>query len=395
MELPKKSLGQHWLKDAEALENIVRLAEIAPTDTILEVGPGLGYLTKHLVKQARKVMAVELDEALAGRLSGTVAADNLQVISQDILKFDLTQLPADYKVVANIPYYLTGNLLRSLTGSPSPPRLMVLLVQKEVAERIAAQPGQMSVLAVSVQLDYDPELGPVVPAARFEPQPKVDSQIIILKRRDNPLFTDLDHHTYLGIVKAGFSEKRKKLRSSLSGGLHRSKDEIDNLLKFADIDGDARAQELSLDDWYRLYKKRYSAGGVVLGKDGKVAVVDQDGLTWSLPKGGVHPGEEELAAAKREIYEETGLTRLRLVRRLGEYERFAMGLKGEDLTDRPRHITMFLFTTDQTELNPIDPANPQARWVDIDEVSDVLTHPKDKEFFLSCCSQFKSELKKS
>lgn len=134
-----------------------------------------------------------------------------------------------------------------------------------------------------------------------------------------------------------------------------------------------------------------SSGGVILGRDGRVVVVDQDGLTWSLPKGRLESGENELAAALREIEEETGLTKLKLIRKLGDYERHAMGLKGEDLTDQLRHITMYLFTTDETELKPKDPANPEARWVDIDKVAELLTHPKDKEFFEKCCSQFKSD----
>jgi len=129
--------------------------------------------------------------------------------------------------------------------------------------------------------------------------------------------------------------------------------------------------------------KTYRAGGIILNSNGQVAVVNQDGLTWSLPKGGLEEGEDEMAAALREIKEETGLTKLNFVKELGSYERHAMGLKGEDLTDQLRHITFFLFTTDETELKPEDPDNPDARWVDIDKVSQLLTHPKDKQFFES------------
>jgi|SRR5579862_562378 len=249
----RKSLGQHWLKDEATLEAICEAADLAKDDTVLEIGPGLGGLTRQLVKRAGRVIAVELDEKLAANLSKTVAADNLETVSGDILKFDLTQLPPDYKVVANIPYYLTSNLIRVLSESPNPPALMVLLVQKEVAERIAARPGQMSLLSVSAQLYYEPMLGPVVSAELFEPPPKVDSQLIILGRRPAPLFKALDAKTYFRLVKAGFAGRRKKLRGSLAAGLGISKDEADNLLKKAQVNGDLRAQNLSLQDWHKIY----------------------------------------------------------------------------------------------------------------------------------------------
>ncbi|HLB40661.1 MAG TPA: 16S rRNA (adenine(1518)-N(6)/adenine(1519)-N(6))-dimethyltransferase RsmA, partial [Candidatus Babeliales bacterium] len=173
MKVPKKSLGQHWLKDEPTLSYIANSANLSATDTVLEIGPGLGTLTRHLLDRAKEVMAVELDEALAQKLP---SHEKLQVVQADILKFDLTKLPPGYKVVANIPYYLTSNLLRVLAESDNSPILMVLLVQKEVAQRITAKPGQMSVLAVSIQLYYQPQLGKVVPAELFTPSPKVDSQ---------------------------------------------------------------------------------------------------------------------------------------------------------------------------------------------------------------------------
>jgi 16S rRNA (adenine1518-N6/adenine1519-N6)-dimethyltransferase len=250
---PKKSLGQHWLKDEVLLEQIAELAELGPADSVLEIGPGPGSLTKLLVKKAGSVTAVELDEKLAAALVQDFAEANLTVVSQDILKFDLGQLMPGYKVVANIPYYLTGNLLRVLTESTNPPSLMVLLVQKEVAERLAAGPGQMSLLAVSVQLDYETQLGPVVPAELFMPPPKVDSQVIKLSRRSQPLFDALDRQVYLSVVRAGFSERRKKLRSSLAGGLRQSKENVDQWLASAGIDPNRRAQELSLQEWHQLY----------------------------------------------------------------------------------------------------------------------------------------------
>ena len=252
MNTPKKSLGQHWLHDEATLNYICDSADISQDDTILEVGPGTGTLTKELLDHSAKVIAIEKDEKLAASLG---KHENLRVVPGDILKFDLGQLPADYKVVANIPYYLTSNLLRVLSESANPPATVVLLVQKEVAERIATGPGQMSLLAVSVQLYYQPTLGQVVSAKLFEPPPKVDSQVIILKRREKPLFENLDSQKFFQLVKAGFSQRRKKLRSSLAAGLNIPKDQTEDLLKKAGVVPAARAQELSLKQWHELSKQ--------------------------------------------------------------------------------------------------------------------------------------------
>ncbi|MBX4190718.1 16S rRNA (adenine(1518)-N(6)/adenine(1519)-N(6))-dimethyltransferase RsmA [Candidatus Saccharibacteria bacterium] len=249
----KKKLGQHWLKDEATLEAICEAADVVPADIVLEIGPGLGDLTRQLVKRAGQVIAVEIDKILAVSLYDRVQARNLEVINTDILSFDLTSLPANYKVVANIPYYLTSNLIRVLSESTNPPTIAALLVQKEVAERIAAKPGQMSLLSVSIQLYYAPKLGPIVSAELFEPPPKVDSQLVILKRHNQLLFNGIDTKTYFRIVKAGFAGRRKKLRGSLAAGLHLSKADADKLLSRSGINGDQRAQELSLEDWHKLY----------------------------------------------------------------------------------------------------------------------------------------------
>jgi 16S rRNA (adenine1518-N6/adenine1519-N6)-dimethyltransferase len=251
--LGKKSLGQHWLKDERALKQIVKLADLKPTDEVLEVGPGLGTLTRFLVEQAQRVVAVELDHNLAAQLTQRLVAKNLKIIEGDILEFDLSKLPVGYKVVANIPYYLTGKLLRRFTETANQPAMIVLLVQKEVAERICAGPGRLSLLAVSVQLQYEFSRGPVLPAALFVPPPKVDSQVVVLKKRKRPPFKNLDQKTFFQIAKAGFSQRRKKLRSSLSAGLQISKEQADELLNRADISGDLRAESLSLEQWYSLY----------------------------------------------------------------------------------------------------------------------------------------------
>ena len=176
----------------------------------------------------------------------------MHIVTEDILQFDLTKLPKGYKVVANIPYYLTSKLIRDLCESANPFSQAALLVQKEVAERVAAEPGALSILGVSTQFFCSVGLGPVVPAELFTPPPKVDSQILMLDYR-GPRFSDVDTTKYFQLIKAGFSERRKKLRSSLSGGLHISKQAASDLLEHAAINPDARAQELSLDDWHGLY----------------------------------------------------------------------------------------------------------------------------------------------
>lgn len=255
MNTPKKSLGQHWLHDELSLEAMVLSADIRPGDTVLEIGPGLGTLTARLLEAGANVVAVEYDHDLATALPARLQHPGLQVIEHDILSFDFTRLPAGYRVAANIPYYLTSNLLRVLCESPNPFTTAALLVQQEVAERVAARPGQMSLLSASVQFYCEVALGDVVPAELFTPPPKVDSQILILKYRETPLFADVDSRQFFRIVKAGFSERRKKLRSSLAGGLHMSKPQAEALLRAANIDPDLRAQALSLDQWHSLYQE--------------------------------------------------------------------------------------------------------------------------------------------
>jgi 16S rRNA (adenine1518-N6/adenine1519-N6)-dimethyltransferase len=249
----KKSLGQHWLKDEASLEAMCDAGEITKDDVVLEIGPGPGTLTEKLVQRAGKVVAVEFDEYLARNLPTRVRADNLEVITHDILSFDFTSLPPDYKVIANIPYYLTSNLIRVLSETTNQPSVAVLLVQKEVAQRVCSAPGDMSILSVTAQYFWEVGLGFEVPAELFTPPPKVDSQILIMQRRPNLLFPDVDPKAFFQLVKAGFSERRKMLRSSLSGGLHLTKPEVEALLVKANIAPTLRAQALSLEDWHRLY----------------------------------------------------------------------------------------------------------------------------------------------
>jgi 16S rRNA (adenine1518-N6/adenine1519-N6)-dimethyltransferase len=251
---PRKSLGQHWLTDEKSLEAMCNAADVATEDNILEVGPGRGSLTASLLDRGASVVAVELDERLGAELTEKFKDKPFILNMLSILDFDFTSLPADYKIVANIPYYLTSHLLRQLSETPNQPSIAVLLVQKEVAERVVAGPGEMSLLSAAVQFYYQPDVGQVVPAKLFTPPPKVDSQILILKRRAQPVFTDVDTKKFFRLVKAGFSQRRKKLRSSLSGGLGISKQQAEDMLQKANIDPNLRPQELSLADWHDLYK---------------------------------------------------------------------------------------------------------------------------------------------
>ncbi len=249
---PKKSLGQHWLHDRPTLSHIADQAELSSGDTVLEIGPGLGTLTSELLRRAKQVIAVEFDEELARKLPAQFPGKDLKVINGDILSFDLSSLPVGYKVVANIPYYITSKIVQYLMTAKNQPSITALLVQKEVAERLAAKPGDMSILAISAQVYAEVSLGDVVPAALFTPPPKVDSQVVILKTRSQPVIEDVLEKQFFHIVKAGFSTKRKKLRSSLAGGLNVSKEQALKLLLAAGIDPNARAEDLSLDDWLAL-----------------------------------------------------------------------------------------------------------------------------------------------
>ncbi len=252
MSGPKKELGQHWLTDRFMLGEIADSANITSSDTVLEIGPGLGTLTSELLRRAKDVIAVEFDPDLAKKLPGQFPGTSLTVLNEDILSFDLGTLPAEYVVVANVPYYITSKIVKKLMTASNKPRTAVLLVQKEVAERIAAGPGEMSILSIAAQVYAEAHLGIEVPKEFFTPPPKVDSQVIVLQSRDVPLVTVAEDKQFFRLVKAGFSAKRKKLRSSLSGGLGIAKSEVEDLLKLAGISPDARAEDLAITDWLRL-----------------------------------------------------------------------------------------------------------------------------------------------
>lgn len=250
--MPNKSLGQHWLKDRLILEAIADSADITPDDTVLEIGSGLGTLTSVLLSRAKEVIAVEFDAELARKLPGQFPGKNLTVHNQDILSFDLSQLPAGYKVVANVPYYITSKIVQLLMTSVNKPSVAVLLVQKEVAERLAARPGDMSILAISAQLFAEVSLGELVPREYFTPPPKVDSQVVVMHTRSTPFVSGDQEKALFRVVKAGFSAKRKMLRSSLAGGLGIEKTEAEKLLAAANISPDARAEDLAITEWQNL-----------------------------------------------------------------------------------------------------------------------------------------------
>lgn len=234
------------------MASIADAADISKQDTVLEIGPGLGTLTSELLRRASKVVAVELDPELAAKLPAQFPGTNLEVVNQDILTFDLTKLPKGYIVVANVPYYITSKIVQLLTTSTNPPKMIVLLVQKEVAERLAAGPSEMSILAVSAQVYAEIELGQIVPAAMFTPPPKVDSQVVVFKMLAESKVPEAHQKDFFRVVKAGFSAKRKKLRSSLASSLHISKPDAENALNQAGIDPNNRAEQLSIDDWKKL-----------------------------------------------------------------------------------------------------------------------------------------------
>jgi len=252
---PKKGLGQNFLADPVALERIVAAAHIPPHAQVLEVGPGLGSLTRYLACSAQRVVAVELDRALLPVLDDTLAGfANVTVVQGDILKLDPAALmqTAGYWVVANIPYYITSALIRHLLEAALKPARVVLTVQREVAERVCALPGEMSLLALGVQVYGQPRLALRIPAGAFYPPPKVDSAVVDIELYGEPRIPAAALDTFFRLAKAGFGQKRKTLRNSLSGGLGLAPAQAEALLRTANIDPQRRAETLDLDEWGRL-----------------------------------------------------------------------------------------------------------------------------------------------
>jgi len=257
-----RGLGQNFLQDPLALEEIVTAAQIEPMDIVLEIGPGLGSLTRYLAAAAKEVIAVELDKNLLPPLRTVVSSyTNVRIVQGDILEFSPRDLISqdEYLVVANIPYYITSAVIRHLLESGLKPRRVVLTIQKEVAERITAQPGDMSLLALSVQVYGRPRIAARIPAEAFFPEPKVDSAVLVVEIYPSPRIESGLLDTFFRLVRAGFGQKRKTLRNSLAAGLHISTADAAALLTRAGIDPQRRAETLSMEEWDQL-SRRFSQG---------------------------------------------------------------------------------------------------------------------------------------
>lgn len=253
---PRKALGQNFLVDHQVLARILKAAEVGSADEVLEVGPGLGALTGELAERARRVVAVELDRRLAERLGELAQArPHLEVVNADILALDLSQYfrPRQYKVVANLPYYITSAALRHFLQSPCPPALLVVMVQREVAQRIVARPGQMSLLSVSVQFFGHPRLVGRVPARAFYPPPKVESALVRVDVYERPA-VEAPVEGFFRLVHAGFAQPRKQLRNSLAQGAGLPPPQAEALLREAGLDERRRPGSLALAEWGRLWE---------------------------------------------------------------------------------------------------------------------------------------------
>jgi 16S rRNA (adenine1518-N6/adenine1519-N6)-dimethyltransferase len=259
---PKKSLGQNFLISEALLQAVGRAADIGPADVVVEVGPGVGTLTAQLARSARHVLAVEIDGNMVAILRDTLSEfSNVTVIHEDILKLDLDGMldrfiapgppvPGRFKVVANLPYYITSAVIRKFLEHPQRPGILALMVQEEVAQRILAAPGEMSLLAVSVQFYAVPTLAMKLPAGAFYPAPKVDSAVVRLTVRQER--RTVDPKEFFRVAQAGFGQKRKQLRNSLAAGLAISPAAGESILLDAGIDPQRRAQTLSIEEWERI-----------------------------------------------------------------------------------------------------------------------------------------------
>ena len=257
---PNKSFGQNFLVDRSVLLQIVDAAEVSANDQILEVGAGTGVLTRELARHAQRVVAVELERDMLSLLTETTRNyKNVELIARNLLFLDPSGVfgTEPYKLVANLPYYLTAPTFRHFLESANPPRLIVVMVQEEVAQRIVAGPGDLSLLAVSIQFYGRPHIIAHVPAGAFYPAPKVDSAILRIdvheQRKQAPL-TASERDSFFRLVQAGFSERRKQLHNSLTHGMHRKNEEIRALLTTAQIDTSRRAETLSIEEWLRLWQ---------------------------------------------------------------------------------------------------------------------------------------------
>lgn len=251
----KRSLGQNFLVNATIVAKIADATRLTSTDAVVEIGPGQGVLTNVLAQRAGKVIAIELDDRLIPLLREKfIRHDNVAIVHDDILHINMSESAAqygfdEYVVVGNIPYYITAPIIRFFLENPYRPREIILMVQKEVAERITATPGNMSILSVAAQYYADVEYLFTVPRADFEPQPKVDSAVVRFSIKNaDPGDPDL----FFRVVKIGFSARRKTLCNNLANGFHRSKEDMCTVLEKIGLATTVRAQELSLADWDAL-----------------------------------------------------------------------------------------------------------------------------------------------
>lgn len=253
-ETPKDRLGQNFLIEKRVALKMLKAADLKPSDTVLEVGAGMGTLTLELAKAAKEVIAVEKDHVMIEILKETLKDfDNVQIIQGDILSQDkeLLNLTGGYKMVANLPYYITSPVIRMSLEAQKRPELMVFMVQKEVAQRIAAKPPEMSILAVSAQFYAETKIVSAVRKSAFWPRPKVDSAIIkLVPNKESPSAEEAK--SFFRVVKAGFAQPRKQLLNNLSNQLKFSREVVEAWLNHAGIHSTQRAETLSLQDWATL-----------------------------------------------------------------------------------------------------------------------------------------------
>jgi 16S rRNA (adenine1518-N6/adenine1519-N6)-dimethyltransferase len=250
---PNDFLGQNFLISEEVLAEIIDIAKIKKSDTIIEIGPGLGVLTQELVKKSNRVIAIEKDKRFISVLKKFFAPNkNLEIIEQDALRFNFEEVKGDYKIVANIPYYLTSHLLQNLLALEHKPKRIVLMIQKEVGERLTAEAGELSILGISVQIFADVAIVSNVPKENFWPKPKVDSCVILIEPKDK--FPEIvDEKLFFRILKIAFAGKRKQIHNTLANGLKLSKEEVAELLTAAKVGLTTRPQDLSIPQWIEIY----------------------------------------------------------------------------------------------------------------------------------------------
>ena len=259
---PNKSFGQNFLIDRSVLNKIIDASAIEKDEEILEVGAGTGVLTRELAKHAGRVVAVEIERDMLALLEETTSSYiNVELMAHDLLRLNPGEVFAQrpYKLVANLPYYITAPTFRHFLESENPPRLLVVMVQLEVAQRIVAAPGDLSLLAVSIQFYGQPRIVARVPANAFYPTPKVDSAILRVDIRPQTSLTQQERDGFFRIVQAGFSERRKQLHNSLTHGLHYKNELVRSWLATADIDASRRAETVSIEEWLRLWQVIASA----------------------------------------------------------------------------------------------------------------------------------------